>query len=292
VLAWPIALAPLLGGCSVGVLDPQGPVGAADVQIMLNALAVMLAIVVPTLVAVLSFAVWFRAANSRARYRLHFVYSGQIELLVWGIPALAIVFLGGLIWIGSHRLDPARPLDAKAHALDVQVVSLDWKWLFIYPAQGIASVNTLTVPAGVPVHFSLTSASVLNVFFVPQLGSMIYAMSGMVTQLYLQADRPGDFYGQSAMFSGDGFSSMHFVVHAVPADTFGAWAAGVRKAGPVLDRGAYAALSRQSQDVAPYTYRAVDAGLFADVARLAVPPGTGPAVGAGGREHANTRPED
>src|SRR4051812_2326242 len=158
----------------------------------------MLAIVIPTILATLAFAWWFRESNSRARYLPDWAYSGRIELVVWAIPTLVILFLGGVTWIGSYDLDPARPLSSHVKPLEVQVVSLDWKWLFIYPEQGVAAVNELVVPAGRPVHFSLTSASVMNAFFVPQLGSMIYAMNGMTTQLHLQADRPGDFYGRSS----------------------------------------------------------------------------------------------
>jgi len=213
-------LLPVCGCRSGGVLDPQGPVGAADRLIMFNALEIMLAIVIPTIAAALLFAWWFRASNSRARYTPSWGYSGRIELIVWAIPTLIITFLGGVIWIGSHDLDPATPLGAGP--LEVQVVSLDWKWLFIYPQQSVASVNELFVPVGVPVHFRLTSATVMNVFFVPQLGSMIYTMNGMVTQLHLQADHAGDYYGESAMYSGDGFSGMHFALRAVPQDQFDA----------------------------------------------------------------------
>jgi len=271
-----------LAGCSGGVLDPQGPIGAANAKILLNALQIMLAIVVPTIVVALVFAWWFRASNPRARYLPDWVYSGRIELIVWSIPLLVILFLSGLIWIGSHDLDPYRPIDSQTKPLEVQVVSLDWKWLFIYPDQGIASVNELVVPAAVPVHFSLTSASVMNMFFVPQLGSMIATMNGMVTQLYLKADQPGDFYGQSAQFSGDGFSDMHFILRAVPADAFDRWVATVRQSGPALDHAGYIALSRQSRSVLPFTYRTVDPTLFQAVVTQQLPPGPGPQVGRGG----------
>src|SRR6266851_170417 len=214
----------------------------------------MLVIVVPTIIAILIFAWWFRASNTRARYRPDFVYSGGIETVVWGIPILVILFLGGVIWIGSHDLDPFKPIASPEKPVEVQVVSLDWKWLFIYPDEGVASVNELVVPAGVPVHFSLTSASVMNMFFVPQLGTMIATMNGMVTQLHLAADKPGEFYGQSAQFSGDGFSDMNFILRAVPADAFDRWVATVRQSGPALDHAGYIALSRQSHSVLPFTY--------------------------------------
>jgi cytochrome o ubiquinol oxidase subunit 2 len=270
-----------LAGCQEGILDPKGPVGAAQRTILLNSLAIMLAIVVPTIVATLAFAWWFRASNARARYRPDFVFSGRIELIVWSIPTLVVLFLGGVIWIGSHRLDPARPLDGGATPLEVQVVSLDWKWLFIYPALGIASVNRLVVPAGQPVHFTLTSGSVMNAFFVPQLGSMIYTMNGMATDLHLQADAQGEFEGLSAMFSGDGFPGMRFYVRAAPAAEFEDWARKAQADGPALDRPAYEALARQSKDVPPATYRLADPHLFHAVVTQAIPPAPGPVPGSG-----------
>jgi cytochrome o ubiquinol oxidase subunit 2 len=209
-----LAILPLFGwmlaGCEGGILDPQGPVGAGNRQILLNSLAVMLVIVVPTLVASLGFAWWFRASNTKARYDPTFTYSGRIELIVWSIPTLTILFLGGLIYYGSYELDPKKPLGTPEQTLEVQAVALDWKWLFIYPNQQVASVNELTMPAGTPVRFRLTSSSVMNVFFVPQLGTMIYAMNGMESELNLQADNPGELYGQAAHYSGDGFSDMNF----------------------------------------------------------------------------------
>lgn len=275
--AWLLALA----GCD-GVLAPKGPVGANDRLILLDALGIMLAIVVPTIVATLAFAWWFREGNARARYRPDFAYSGRLELIVWSIPILTIIFLGGLIWMGSHRLDPARPLPSRTKPLEVQVVALDWKWLFIYPEQRVASVNQLVIPAGVPVHFALTSASVMNVFFVPQLGSQIYAMNGMATNLNLQADRPGLFRGQASHFSGDGFSDMVFKVRAVAPADFVGWINSVRGQGPVLDMGNYQRLAKQSQNVKPFTFRAADPALFQRIVMLAVPPSAGPQQGRGG----------
>ena len=278
----------LVGGCSGGVLDPQGPIGAANVKILLNALGIMLMIVVPTIIAILIFAWWFRASNPRARYRPDFVYSGGIEMVVWGIPILVIMFLGGVIWLGSHELDPFKPIASPHKPTQVQVVSLDWKWLFIYPDEGVASVNELVVPAGIPVHFSLTSASVMNMFFVPQLGTMIATMNGMVTQLHLAADKPGEFYGQSAQFSGDGFSDMNFMVRAVPQDTFAQWVAGTRQTGSALDRTSYLALCQQSINVRPFTYGTVEASLFNAVVNQELPPCPGPNIERAG---ATVRPQ-
>src|SRR4029077_1405876 len=204
-----LLVAATLGGCD-GVLDPKGPIALAERQILFNALGIMLAIVIPVILAILGFAFWFRASNERARYRPDFTYSGRLELLVWSIPAMTVLLVGGVAWIGAHDLDPGRPISSTVKPVNVQVVSLDWKWLFIYPEQGIASVNKLVVPVGTPISFELTSSSVMNSFFVPQLGSQIYAMSGMATRLHLQADHLGTYAGLSAMFSGDGFPDMRF----------------------------------------------------------------------------------
>ena len=278
-----LAAVPLVAGCSdASILRPAGPVGAQDRLIMLDALGIMLMIVVPTILATLAFAWWFRAGNTRAKYRPEWSFSGRIELVVWSIPILTILFLGGVIWVGSHQLDPARPLPSRQPPLEVQVVALDWKWLFIYPEQGVASVNTLVLPVGRPVHFSLTSASVMTGFFVPRLGSQIYVMNGMQSQLHLQADQPGDYFGTASHFSGDGFSDMQFIAHAVPAPRFASWAAAAHGGGPLLDLPGYLALARQSQNVRPFTYRAVDPRLFPAIVRQVIPPAAGPQQGRGG----------
>ena len=252
---------PLLA-CNRGILDPVGPVGAAEKQILINSTAIMLAIIIPTMIATVAFAFWFRRGNTKAEYRPDWEYSGAIELVVWAIPALTIMLLGGITWIGSHQLEPSKPLASAVKPVNVQVVSLDWKWLFIYPDQGFATVNQLVVPAGTPVNFRLTSATVWNVFFVPQMGTMIYTMPRMQTRLNLQADRVGVFEGRSAHFSGDGFPGMEFKVHAVPAQQFAAWTQGARGSGQVLDGRAYAELSKPTSYVKPMVYSAVAPGLF------------------------------
>jgi len=275
-----VVMAPIvLAACQPAVLDPQGTVGIAEKTILIDSLAIMLAIVVPTIAATLAFAWWFRASNTRAIYLPNFEYSGRLELIVWSIPLLTIILLGGVAWIGAHDLDPAKPLASKTPPLEVQVVSLDWKWLFIYPGQRVASVNQLVVPAGVPLHFSLTSASVMNAFFIPQLGSMIYTMNGMTTQLNLRADGPGTFQGLSSHYSGDGFSGMHFEVRAVPPEQFDAWIEDTRKTGPALDPARYAELAKQSMNTSPFTFRAADPALFQQIVTQQLPPGPGPQTG-------------
>jgi cytochrome o ubiquinol oxidase subunit 2 len=270
-----------LGGCRFDLLDPAGPVEAGERLILLDSVVIMLAIVLPTMAATLAFAWWFRASNAKARYLPDWAYSGRIELVVWSIPVLVIMFLGGLAWISAHDLDPAQPVAGRGKPLQVEVVSLDWKWLFIYPDQGIASVNRLVIPVGAPVRFSITSGSVMTAFFIPRLGSMIYAMNGMVTTLDLEAGRPGDYLGEASQFSGDGFTDMRFTASAVSPADFAAWAAAAHAGGPVLDAVAYRNLSQQGVPPAPFTYSAVAPGLFQAIATQKLPPGPGPATDAG-----------
>jgi cytochrome o ubiquinol oxidase subunit II len=262
LLAVTLTGAVILGGCTEGVLDPKGPIAAADRQILLNSLGIMLAIVIPVILATLGVAFWFRESNERARYRPNFAYSGRLEMLVWSIPAMTVFLVGGVAWVGSHDVSPRKPIASTLKPLRVQVASLDWKWLFIYPDQGIASVNYLAIPAGTPVSFELTSSGVMNSFFVPQLGSQIYTMAGMVTRLHLQADQPGSYRGMSAQFSGEGFADMYFNVEAVAPDKFSEWVDGTRSVGTELNATSYAQLVKPSAAVSPFTYRSVAPGLF------------------------------
>jgi cytochrome o ubiquinol oxidase subunit 2 len=262
----------------MNLLDPQGPVAAANTTILIDSVFIMLTIVVPTIVAILAFAWWFRASNPRARYQPNFVYSGRIELVVWSIPALTIILLGGVAWIGAHKLDPAAPVPGTGTPVRIQAVSLDWKWLFIYPDQRIATVNALTVPAGAELNFQLTSSSVMNTFYIPQLGSMIYTMNGMVTKLNLRADNEGKLQGLSAHFSGDGFPDMMFDVNVISQVAFPDWVKEVAKSDLVLNEENYTKLMQQSVEKGRPTYRLQDPRLFEMIASQHIPPGPGPQI--------------
>src|SRR5271169_3769282 len=259
-----VCAAVMVASCQpTGVLDPQGPIAAAQRLLLFNATAIMLVVVVPVILATLAFAWWYRSSNTRAtRSDDDRAYEGRLEFVVWSIPALVVILLGGVIWISAHELDPRAPIPGGAKPLEVEVASLDWKWLFIYPDQGIAAVNQLVIPTETPVRFRLTSATVMNSFFVPQLGSQIYTMPGMTTHLNLLASNAGEFPGFSANFSGDGFADMRFIVKAVQAGDFAGWVAKTRTSGAALDIPGYAALAKPSQAVPPTTYRAVDPELF------------------------------
>jgi cytochrome o ubiquinol oxidase subunit 2 len=258
------------------VLDPAGPVASGEQLILLDALGIMLVIVVPTILTTLWFAWWFRASNGAALYRPTWVYSDKLEVVVWCIPGLTVLFLGGLAWAGSHKLDPAQALESSRAPLEVQVVSLDWKWLFIYPEQHVAVVNKLVLPVGRPVHLRLTSSSVMNVFFVPRLAGEIYTMNGMVTQLNLQADKTGMYPGLSAQFSGDGFSSMSFNTEVTSGPGFDQFIARARTVPASLDENTYRVLSNPSQAVAVRMFGNVSNGLFESVVSRRLPAGAGP----------------
>src|SRR5262245_3473710 len=244
-LRWSVlGAAILLTSCApAGVLDPQGPIAAAERLLLINSTAIMLVVVIPVIVATLAFAWWYRASNTRATRSLDESYEGRVEFVVWSIPALTVILLGGVIWIGSHQLDPRTPIPGKSDPLRVDVVALDWKWLFIYPDHGVAAVNQLVIPTGTPVEFRLTSATVMNSFFVPQLGSQIYAMSGMITHLHLLADEPGELPGFSANFSGGRFSELRFVVKSVPAGAFNVWLEQTRAPGSAPHDAGYPAVA-------------------------------------------------
>ena len=245
-----------------GILDPRGPIASAQLELLINTTEIMLVVVVPVILMTLGFAWWYRSSNARATRDDELAYEGRIDFVVWAIPTLVVILLGAVAWISAHKLDPRAPIVVEAKPLQIDVVSLDWKWLFIYPDQGIAAVNQLVVPAGTPVSFRLTSATVMNSFLVQQLGSQIYTMPGMTTHLNLLANNPGEYPGISANFSGDGFADMRFIAKAVPAADFDGWVAQVRGSGPALDTPGYTALAKPSIAVPPATYRSVEPGLF------------------------------
>ena len=259
------ALALLLSGCKIGVLAPQGSVGEHEKTLILTATVAMLIVVVPVIIMTLVFAWRYRASNTKAKYSPKWSHSTPIELVVWGIPTIIIVFLAVLTWRTTHELDPYKPLASNVTPINVDVVSLDWKWLFIYPDQGIATVNQLAMPVGTPVNFHVTSDAVMNSFFIPRLGSQIYSMAGMVTQLHLIADHPGNFLGESANFSGAGFSDMQFRTLAMPPAKFRQWVEAVRASKDVLGKAEYQHLVVKSIKNPVQYFSHVDPTLFRSI---------------------------
>jgi cytochrome o ubiquinol oxidase subunit II len=253
----------MLSGCTEGVLAVHGPIAATEKTLLLEALVCMLVVVLPILLLTLVFAWWYRASNRLANYRPTWSYSGRIEFSIWIIPLLVVLFLGGLCWSGAHQLDPYKPIVSKKPPLEVDVVSLDWKWLFIYPEQKIATVNELTIPVDRPIAFKLTSATVMNSFYIPGLAGQIYTMSGMQTQLSLVASDAGTYRGMSSQFSGDGFSGMHFEVVAVNDTAFDAWVGQVRSpSNGAMSNHVFDALATAHKTQVPTYYSNVEGDVF------------------------------
>ncbi len=263
------ALCPLallsLGGCNLELFDPKGPIGEQEKFLIIVALGLMLLVVIPVIALTLFFAWRYRASNTKAKYAPKWSHSTAIEAVVWSIPCVIVATLAVLIWETSHSLDPYKPLESEATPVRVEVVALNWKWLFIYPDYGVAAVNQLTLPVERPVDFKITSESIMNSFFIPQLGSQIYAMAGMQTQLHLIASHPGTYPGLSASYSGPGFSDMHFDAIVTTSEAFDAWVRQTRQLPLALDRNAYRSLAQPSIKDPVTLYSSVAPGLFDDI---------------------------
>jgi cytochrome o ubiquinol oxidase subunit 2 len=259
----------------MAVLSPVGPVGHKERNLMLAAIILSGIVVVPVFILTIYIAVKFREDNPRrGRYQPEFYSNRKLEAVWWGIPFTIIAILSVITWQSSHALDPAKPLVSSVKPLQVQVIAMNWKWLFIYPDQQVASVNQLALPVDTPVDFSITSDSVMNSFWIPNLGSQIYAMPGMNTSLHLQADRVGSYTGSSANISGSGFADMHFMVQAMTFGDFTQWVSHVEaSSSPRLSAEAYAALAQPSKPKAVSYYRAPQAGLYNDVMMKYMMPG-------------------
>lgn len=255
----------LLTGCHLALFDPKGDIGVQERHLIVLSLAIMLAVVIPVIALTFFFFWRYRASNTKATYAPEWAHSTRIEVVVWTIPCVIVAFLAVLIWRTTHSLDPYRALPSNVPSVRVQVVALNWKWLFIYPDYGIATVNELAIPAKTPIDFELTADSIMNSFFIPRLGSQVYAMAGMQTQLHLIADEPGVYLGQSSAFSGSGFSDMHFQTKAMTDAEFKQWIAQAKASPLKLSRNAYRSLAEPSHGYDPTIYAAVDPDLFKTV---------------------------
>lgn len=252
----------LLSGCGMALFTPQGEVGIEEKHLILIALGLMLLVVVPVIALTLYFGWRYRASNLRATYAPRWAHSNRIEAVVWIIPCIIVAILAVLIWRTTHTLDPYRPIKSGSRPVRVEVVALNWKWLFIYPDYGVASINQLAIPVNTPIAFKLTAASLMNSFFIPQLGSQVYAMAGMQTQLHLIANHPGRYLGLSSAFSGPGFSDMHFEVLASDRRTFDAWIRKAQASSLTLGDSSYRALEAPSIKHPVVLYADVDPDLF------------------------------
>jgi len=254
----------LLSGCHshMALLDPKGPIGAHEKSLIITSFTLMMIVVIPVFFLAFYLPWKYRASNKRAPYAPKWAHSTKIELLIWLVPALIIVVLGDVVWTSTHELSPFRPLASKKKPINIEAVALDWKWLFIYPDQHIATVNHIEFPTGVPVNFRITSDTVMTSFFIPRLGSQIYAMAGMQTEDHLQADEPGVYTGRNAQFSGPGFSSMSFKAVATSREQFERWVNRVKQTGTKLDLTALKRLEKPSEGDSVTYYSDVVPHLF------------------------------
>lgn len=266
-----LSLMTLLAGCEGGVLDPKGQIGADEKHLIIIATILMLLVVVPVIVMTLFFAWRYRASNTKATYTPKWAHSGKIEFTVWAIPCAIILILGVIIWETTHALDPYKPLEHEKDHLTVEVVSLDWKWLFIYPELNIATVNELAIPVDTPIAFKLTSESVMNSFFIPQLGTQVYAMAAMQTKLHLIADETGVMDGISANYSGAGFTGMKFKVLSETQQDFDKWVETVRAANASLDTATYDKLAAPTENHPVEYFSSVKPNLFMDIIHKYMP---------------------
>ena len=280
-----LALLPLavaLSGCNFVVLAPAGDIAAQQRDLVVISTVLMLVIVVPVMALTALFAWRYRQSNASARYEPEWDHSTKLELVIWSAPLLIIVCLGALTWMGTHLLDPYRslgriasdrPVDQARAPLEIDVVALDWKWLFIYPDYGIATVNELAAPVDRPIDFRITASSVMNSFYIPALAGQIYAMPGMETKLHAVVNHAGTYKGFSANYSGAGFSGMHFAFHGLDDKGFDAWAARAKASTLALGRKDYLELERPSQNEPVRLYGSVDNDLYRAILNMCVEAG-------------------
>jgi cytochrome o ubiquinol oxidase subunit 2 len=276
-----LPLVALLGGCNFVVMNPAGDIAVQQRNLVVISTLLMLLIIIPVMALIVMFAWKYRQSNTDAPYEPDWDHSIHLELVIWAVPLLIIICLGAVTWTGTHLLDPYRPLDRVApgqaatlnQPLQIQAIALDWKWLFIYPEYGIATVNDVAAPVDRPVEFKITSSSVMNSFYIPALAGQIYAMPGMETRLNAVINKPGDYRGFSANYSGAGFSGMHFVFHGVDEPGFDAWVKKVKASADTLTRDSYLELEKPSENVPVKLYKTVDADLYKAILNMCVTPG-------------------
>lgn len=276
----------LLTGCSAIVLDPKGMVGEKEKELIVDAVLLMLIVVVPVIIMTFVFAWKFRASNKKAHYAPNWHHSYIIEAFVWGVPIMIILVLATVTWRTTHELDPYKPLDVpNVRPITIEVIALDWKWLFIYPEQDIASVNFVEFPVNVPVNFKLTAGDVpMNAFQIPQLGTQIYAMAGMQTQVHLIANAAGDYFGRAVNINGRGFSGMQFVARASSENDFNNWIATTKQSANVLSVDEFKQLAKPSENNPVVTYSSVADHLFDNLIMSFMMPGMG--LGTNNSNHA------
>lgn len=256
----------LLGGCSSGVLDPQGPIAHHELRLLIFAILLMLIVVIPVIFLTFWFAWRYRDSATKSKYRPNWSHNTVLEIIWWAIPCVIILILGIVTWITTHSLNPYKTLESDKAPIEIEVVALDWKWMFIYPQYDIATVNKIVIPVGHPINFKITSVAPMNSFFIPQLGGQIYAMTGMITKLHLLASNPGMYRGFSANYTGEGFAHMQFYADATSEADFDKWMTKLKTAKKKLTWDYFWGhlVKRSINDSVTY-YGQVDKNLFNDI---------------------------
>lgn len=257
-----IFVALVSSGGSIAILDPAGIIADKQRTLLFVTFGLMLLVVIPVFFLAFFFAWKYRAGNTKAEYQPEWEGSKKLELTWWGVPFAIIAVLAIIAWTTSHTLEPSRAIQSDKQPVTIQVVALRWKWLFLYPEQQVATVNRVYMPAGRPVEFQITADAPMNSFWIPRLGGQLYAMSGMVTSLNLQADHPGSYFGTSANISGEGSSRMNFTAEAMTDTDFKAWAESAKTSSNVLSVSSYTALSRPAAVDKPIEYASYESDLF------------------------------
>lgn len=277
-----LLILPFMAGCDLVVMSPSGDIAQQQADLIVVSTVLMLLIIVPVLFLTLYFAWHYRHSNTKAKYDPEWHHSTRLEVVIWSAPLAIIIALGAITWISTHKLDPYRPLDrldaersipAETKPLEVEVVALDWKWLFFYPEYGIATVNEMAAPVDRPITFKITSSSVMNSFYIPALAGMIYAMPGMETKLHAVINKEGVFDGLSSNYSGAGFSHMRFKFHSFNQDGFDGWIARVKQNGTALNQDAYLKLEKPSEREPVRYFATVQDGLYRSILNLCAEPG-------------------
>lgn len=281
IFRYGFALAPLalLSGCGMVVMDPPGDVASQQADLIIVATLLMLIVIIPVIFLTFFFAWRYRKGNTEAIHDPEWDHSTKLELIIWGVPLLIIIALGLITWVATHKLDPYQPLErldadtplaADHKPMIVQVISLNWKWLFLYPEQGVASVNELVTPVDVPIRFHITSEDMMNSFYIPALAGQIYSMPGMQTTMNAVMNEPGVYKGFSANYSGAGFSNMRFKYHGVSEEEFNAWVEKARENGSTLHKAEYLKLAEPSIDAPVAYFNDVGKDLYHDIVNRCV----------------------
>ena len=265
----------LLNGCNIAVFDTKGLIAAKQADLIITSVMLMLIVVIPVFILTFVFAFKYRASNPKAKYTPEWEHNNALEVIWWTIPIIIIVILGVITWKSSHELDPYKPLVSDVKPIEIEVVALDWKWLFLYPEQGIASVNLAQFPINVPVNFKITAQAPMNSFWIPRLAGQIYAMEGMQTKLHIISDVPGSYEGVSANFSGAGFNGMKFIAKASSAEDFNRWVDSVKHVPDSLTQERYDALAKQSSNEPVRVYSQFREGLFMNIMMRYMEPNCG-----------------